>query len=193
MEWVLQREVCWDFRILTQAIYKLPYRIGLSLASQLGSAKSRPQLSWAWWAYDSVEQRWLAFLAVGWCFNGGQDWQMGFVGCWVKGLWLTGNLLVAWSIGAGEQMAVWRLDRRCGGAGQWNWKLSVWWGCCRWWRLMAALTSYGSELWFDGMRNIGTEWIFFFKYFSGSWLRWGFKQIDVCFDTKTDVGQPKQN
>ena len=38
---------------------------------------------------------WLFWQLV-WCFNGGQDWSMGFVGCWVKGLWLTGNLLVAW-------------------------------------------------------------------------------------------------
>ena len=45
MDWVLQREVCWDFRILTQAIYKLPYRIGLSLVLQLGLAKYRPRLS----------------------------------------------------------------------------------------------------------------------------------------------------
>ena len=58
MDWVLQREVCWDFRILTQAIYKLPYRIGLSLVLQLGLAKYRPRLSWFWWACGSTEQRW---------------------------------------------------------------------------------------------------------------------------------------
>ena len=39
MDWVLQREVCWDFRILTQAIYELPYRLFTSY------------LTWSDWAW----------------------------------------------------------------------------------------------------------------------------------------------
>ena len=44
----------------------------------------------------------------------GQDWQMGFVGCWVKGLWFTGNLLVAWYVWVlrnGFLMLVWQRCR----------------------------------------------------------------------------------
>ena len=44
----------------------------------------------------------------------GQGWQMGFVGCWVKGHWFTGNLLVAWYVWVlrdGFLMLVWQRCR----------------------------------------------------------------------------------
>ena len=70
---------------------------------------------------------WLFWQLV-WSFNDGQDWQMGFVGCWVKGLWLTGNLLVAWYVWVlrdGFLMLVWQ--RCCEGILKVVWWLDFWW------------------------------------------------------------------
>ena len=57
---------------------------------------------------------WLFWQLV-WCFNDGQDWQMGFVSCWVKGLWLTSNLLVAWQLMWFGRDVVKGFWRWCGG------------------------------------------------------------------------------
>ena len=111
---------------------------------------------------------WLFWQLV-WCFNGGQDWQMGFVGCWVKGLWLTGNLLVAWY--------VWVL----------RYGFLMWFGrdvVKGFWRWCGG--------WISGGGKYTVKVFFFFVWF---WidLRWCFKWISVCFDTKTNAGQSKQN
>ena len=113
---------------------------------------------------------WLFWQLV-WCFNDDQDWQIGFVSCWVKGLWLTGNLLVAWYVWVlrdGFLMLVWQ---RCHeGILKVVWWLDFW----RW-------KIYGES--------------FFFFFFVWFWidLWWYFKHIGVCSDIKIDAGQPEQN
>ena len=99
---------------------------------------------------------WLFWQLV-WCFNGGQDWQMGFVGCWVKGLWLTGNLLVAWY--------VWVL----------RYGFLMWFGrdvVKGFWRWCGG--------WFSGGgKYLGKEFFFFFFFLVLDWLAM-MLQTDRC-------------
>ena len=95
---------------------------------------------------------------------------MGFVGCWVKGLGLMGNLLVAWN--------VWP-------CGYWQIPMGMWW----------RDFEGGMVAGFVVVEKYGECLLFFSFFFFGFWidLQWCFKQIGVCSDTKTNTGQPKQN